>query len=99
MNLADLDLYDDNHSGNGVGHLTIKVEFNMFSFFFTYQIILLQGPPLADLLNICPQPPYIKNMEDIPTNTCVFMIKVDRYIYISLNYIKSYSISHLNLIH
>jgi hypothetical protein len=78
MNLADLDLYEDNHRGNGVGHLIIKVKFNIFSF---YQITLLQGPPLADLLNICPQPPYIKNMEDIPTN-CVFMIKVDRYIYI-----------------
>lgn len=31
---------------------------------------------MDDLLNICPQPPYVKMMDEISSNTCILLIKV-----------------------
>ncbi|CAF1117543.1 unnamed protein product [Rotaria sp. Silwood1] len=39
----------------------------------------MAGPPLEVLLNICPQPPYIKDMSDNPSNNWIFMIKPFKY--------------------
>ncbi|CAF3308352.1 unnamed protein product [Rotaria sp. Silwood2] len=39
----------------------------------------IKGPPLEVLLNICPQPPYIKDMPHTPPNNWIFMIKPFKY--------------------
>ncbi|CAF3808845.1 unnamed protein product [Rotaria sordida] len=39
----------------------------------------IKGPPLDILVNICPQPPYVKDMQDIRTNNWIFMIKPFKY--------------------
>ncbi|CAF1331347.1 unnamed protein product [Rotaria magnacalcarata] len=39
----------------------------------------IKGPPLEVLVNICPQPPYIKDMQDVRINNCIFMIRPFKY--------------------
>lgn len=37
---------------------------------------LFQGTPFDTIVNICPQPPSRKNMEQIRNKNCIFMISV-----------------------
>ncbi len=74
LNYIGLDMYDDDYKGKNVDHRIIIVSFENFLLLLN---IHLQGPPLDVLLNICPQPPYIKDMKDMQINNCIFMIKVN----------------------
>ncbi|CAF4071077.1 unnamed protein product [Adineta steineri] len=41
---------------------------------------IIRGPRLEQLVNICPHPPYIRNMKEVPpSDNVVFMIKPFRY--------------------
>ena len=80
MEMNDVEMHDPSFDIEGSDEIITQVSSKIHYFFF-YIYIVCQGVSFETIINICPHPPHVKDMEQVQNDKSIFMISASVIIF------------------